>query len=548
VAISPDGTQIAYVAASRLYLRPMSELEGRPITGTDQDNIANPVFSPDGRSIAFYATTGSAIKRIAVSGGAAVTIARIGYAPFGMSWGTDGILFVDSRLKGVFRVAANGGKPELLAGVKDGEVAYGPQMLPDGQHVLFTVLGSGTSDQWDKARIVVESLKSHDRKTVFEGGSDARFLPTGHIVYAVGGVLFAIPFDVRRLEVSGGSTPIVEGVRRATAGSTAAAFFSVSDNGSLIYSPGPVSDSSVGLDVALIDRNGTTTPLKLPPARYEFPRVSPDGTRIAVQTDDGKDANVWIYELSRTTSVRRLTNGGRNRFPIWSSDSQRVAFQSDREGDLGIFWQPADGSGTAERLTKPDKDTAHVPESWSPDGKRFIFAVTKGSTNTLWTFSLPDKKAVPFGDVQSMFLPAASFSPDGRWVAYTAAVADASGISVFVQPFPITGPKYLVAGLGIHPWWSPDGKELLYRQRGQAFAVSVTTQPTFAFGHPMPVNAGPIRERGPQVEREHDMTRDGKRFVGVIAGGTAQSATTPASQLQVVLNWFEELKARVPTK
>jgi serine/threonine-protein kinase len=546
VAISRDATQIAYVAASQLYVRPMSELEAKPITGTDQGNVANPVFSPDGRSIAFYTPIGQAIKRIATIGGAAVTIAPLDGAPLGMSWSTDGILFVASTVKGVFRVAANGGKPELIAAVKDGEVAYGPQMLPGGQHVLFTVAEGATWSQWDKARIVVESLTSHERKTVFEGGSDARYLPTGHIVYAVGGVLFAIRFDVRRLEVSGGSTPVVEGVRRSAGGDTAVTFFSVSDNGSLIYAPGSLSGSSTGLDVALIDRNAIATPLKLPPASYEFPRVSPDGQRIVVGTDDRENANVWIYDLSGATSVRRLTNGGRNRVPIWSADGQRVAFQSDREGDLGIFWQPADGSGTAARLTKPDKDTAHVPESWSPDGKRLLFAVTKGSTNTLWTFSPQDNKVVPFGDVQSAFLPSASFSPDGRWVAYTVATST-NDISVFVQPFPSTGAKYLIAVAGIHPFWSPDGKDLLYRWRGQTVAVRVTTQPTFALGTPMPLN-GRWRERGPQFERETDITRDGKQLVGVIAGETAAAATTSASQLQVVLNWFEELKARVPAK
>jgi len=547
VAISPDGTQIAYVTAGQLYLRPMSELDGKPITGADQGNVGDPVFSPDGRSIAFYTPTGLAIRRVAVNGGAAVTITPTVGAPLGMSWGGDGIVFVGFSVKGVFRVAASGGKPDLIAAVKGDEVAYGAQMLPDQQHVLFTVADGTTSDQWDKARIVVESVTTHQRKIVLEGGSDARYLRTGHIVYAVGGVLFAIPFDVRRLEVSGGPTPIVAGVRRAVGGNTGVAFFDVSDNGSLIYAPGPVSGSAASaLDVAVIDiAGGNSTPLKLPPASYEFPRVSPDGKRIAVHVDDGKEANVWIYELSGGTSARRLTNGGRNRFPVWSPDGQRVAFQSDRESDLGIFSQRADGSGAASRLTTADKDTAHVPESWSPDGT-LIFAVTKGQTNTLWTLSPQDNKVAPFGDVTSAFLPAATFSPDGRSVAYTVA-RTLNDVSVFVQPFPSTGSKYLITATGIHPFWSPDGKELFYRFRGQIFAVSITARPTFAFGNPKPVN-GPFRERGPQFERENDITPDGKQFVGVVARGASPSATTSASQLQVVLNWYEELKARVPIR
>jgi serine/threonine-protein kinase len=545
VAISPDGTQIAYVTAGQLYVRSMSELEGKPITGKDQGNVANPVFSPDSRSIAFYTPIGRALQRVGVGGGAAVTITPTDGAPLGMSWDNDAIVFVGDRVKGIYRVAANGGKPDLIAAVKDGELAYGPQMLPDRQHVLFTIASGPTSAQWDRAQIVVESVTTHERKIVLEGGSDARYLPTGHIVYALGGVLFAVPFDVRRLEVSGGPTPIVEGIRRAVTGATGVAFFDVSGNGSLIYAPGPESGSASALDVAVIDiASGNSTALKLPPALYEFPRVSPDGKRIAVHADDGRDVNIWIHELSGAISARRLTNGGHNRFPVWSPDGQRVAFQSDREGDLGIFSQRADGSGAASRLTKPDKDTAHVPESWSRDGT-LMFAVTKGLSNTLWTLAPQDNKPAPFDGVRSMFLPAAAFSPDGRWVAYTVG-RSLNEIDVFVQPFPSTGSTYLITGSGIHPFWSPDGKELFYRFRGQTFAVSITTRPTFAVGNPRSVN-GPYRVRGPQFERENDITPDGKQFVGVVARGATPSPITSASQLQVVLNWFEELKARVPS-
>jgi serine/threonine-protein kinase len=328
------------------------------------------------------------------------------------------------------------------------------------------------------------------------------------------------------------------------------AFFDVSNNGSLIYAPGPVSGSAFALDVAVIDiASGiSSTPLKLAPASYEFPRVSPDGKRIAVHVDDGRDANIWIHELSGATSVRRLTNGGHNRFPVWSSDGQRVAFQSDREGDLGIFSQRADGTGTATRLTKADKDTAHVPESWSANGTP-MFAISKGLTNTLWTLAPQDNKAAPFGDVRSAFPPSACFSPDGRWVAYAVGSVGRplNEIGVFVQPFPSTGSTYLITAAGFHPFWSPDGKELFYRFRGETFAVGITTQPTFAFGNPRPVH-GSYRERGPQFERENDITPDGKQFVGVVARGGEPSATTSASQLQVVLNWFTELQQRVPVK
>jgi len=550
LAISPDGTQVAYIAGNRLYVRRMSELEARPLTpeGRVQGILAMPTFSPDGGFIAFYSNdplgAGGAIMKIAVSGGVAVTLApQTMNAPYGMSWGRDGIVFVEPA-KGVMRLPSSGGTPELIVALRNDELAYGPQMLPDGTHVLFTVSGSSL---WETGRVVVESVKSHERKTVLEGGADARFVPTGHLLYASSGVLFGVPFDMRRLQPAGGATPVVEGIRRA-ANSTPAAFFDVSHNGTLVYAPGPTSSSFGSLDVGFIDKSGMVTPLKLLPASYQFPRVSPDGRRFAVQTD-GKEANIWIYALSGATQLQRLTNGGRNLHPVWSFDSQRVAFQSDRDGDQAIFWQPADGRGKADRLTKPEKDTAHIPESWSPDGKHLLFAAVKGTTNTLWTFSLQDRKSMPFGDVQSLYLPAASFSPDGRWVAYqTTASVDGSGGGIYIQPFPPTGDKFLVTGVGIHPFWSPDGSQLLYRRRGQTMAVKVTTKPTVTFGNEALVNTGPYRERGPQVERELDITPDGNQFVGIISGGSVQSANASLSALDVVTNWFEELKQRVPVK
>jgi len=549
LAVSPDGTLLVYVANNQLYLRSMSDLEARPIPGTQQTPFIS-VFSPDSRSIAFYAQSDHTFKKIAVSGGAAVTICTAD-VPSGVSWNTDGIAFGQGS-KGIMRVSASGGQPEVLASVKNGELAYGPQVLPGGEWVLFTIATAATTEGWAKAQIVVQSLKSSERKMLVSGGSDGRYLPTGHLVYALGGVLFAVPFDLRHLNVTSGPAPIVEGVSRSNTGNAGVAHFSVSSTGSLVFVPGPASTSSAQFDVALIDRNGTSQPLKLPPGAYEYPRLSPDGKRIAVGTDDGKDAIVWIYDVAGASSARRLTLGGRNRVPVWSADGEHVAFQSDREGDLGLFWQRADGTMAAERLTKPDKDTAHVPESWSPDGKTLLFSVAKGSSYAVAALSLPDKKVTPFGGIQSAAPPAASFSPDGKWVAYSVAgPGSPPGGSLFVQPFPTTGATYSISkGSGIHPTWSPDGQELFYGpSAGQFVAVSVTTRPTFTFGNPVLVPRLFFVERGPGFERNNDITLDGKRFLGVVPAGQNTASGAPmAPQIQVVLNWFEELKARVPTK
>ena len=201
----------------------------------------------------------------------------------------------------------------------------------------------------------------------------------------------------------------------------------------------------------LIDRNAEVKSLKLPSRTYELPRVSPDGNQVAFGTDDSRESNIWIYTLAGTSSPRQLTFAGRNRFPIWTADGQRVAFQSDRDGDRAVFWQRADGTTAAERLTKPESGAAHIPRSWSPDGNTLLVGVVQelNFTKSLFSLSVQDRKATTLVDALSTAEPAdAMFSPDGRWVAYT------SGPQLFVQPFPGTGAKYLIAPGGSHPVWS----------------------------------------------------------------------------------------------
>jgi Tol biopolymer transport system component len=360
---------------------------------------------------------------------------------------------------------------------------------------------------------------------------------------------------------SGGAVPIVEGVRRAAAAANnGSAQFGISDTGSLVYIPGPVSTARDQTSVGLFDRKGGSDLLKIQPGAYQLPRMSPDGKRIAFGSDDGREASIWIYELSGTSSMRRLTfeGQGHNRFPVWSADSQRVAFQSDREGDLGIFWQRADGNGTTERLTKADEGVSHIPESWAPDGERFLYNAGKGgATTSLWVFSLKDRKAARFDAVESSAttsgrtLTAAVFSPDGRWVAYGFQEGQRVSSAVYVQPFPPTGAKYQIsknADAGHHPMWSPDGAELLFNPgQGSLNAVRITTQPSFTVGEAMPV-PHPFMSATPNFERPYDISRDGQHFLGLIDAAQTQSGAPAAQQIQVVLNWFEELKARVPTK
>jgi eukaryotic-like serine/threonine-protein kinase len=556
VAISPDGTQMIYVANNRLYVRSMAQLDARPVQGTEGDS-REPVFSPDGRSVAFYSVAEKALRRVALSGGAAVTISPTD-EPSGMSWGPEGIVFGQAT-KGIMRVSPGGGTPDVLVSTRDGQTVSNPHVLPGGTHVLFTLASGSAPDRWERAHVIVQSLTSPEQKTLIEGASDGRYVSTGHLVYALSGRLFAVAFDLHRLELAGDPVPIVEGIRRSS-GSTSGigvvathpgageAEFSISETGTLAYVAGPpVAAGSALMDIVLADRTPAIEPLKIPAGRYATPRASPDGKRITFASDDGSEATIWTYNLTGTSAMQRLTVGGRNRFPIWTSDNQRVAFQSDRDGDLAIFWQRADGAGTPERLTKPAPREAHVPESWSPTGGTLLFSISKGSDISLATLSLPDRAVTPFGDVHSSTPPGAVFSPDGRWVAYTS--TEQGRTTIYAQPFPATGAKYPLVPNGSdvphHVRWSPNGKELIYNPRPTGNeAVEVTTHPSFAFGKPAPlprlIQGGP-----PGTPTPYDIMPDG-RLLGFITAGSTRFTGGSANQVQVVLNWHEELKRLVP--
>jgi len=545
VTISPDGTTIAFAAAGRLYLRPIADLEPRAVPGGEQ--AIGLVFSPDSRWLAFYADR--SIKRISVSGGAPITIYRVGSPPLSLTWDASGILF-PVRGTGVMRISADGGKPEVLVplNIEDG-VPVNPQLLPDRETLLFTLAaGSGDAapdaDRWDAARIILQSLKTGQRETLIEPGADARYVPTGHIVYALGTTLFARPFDLATRRLTGGAIPVIDGVQRMIS-ETAAAQLAFSAGGSLVYLHGP---RTAGLQqLVAFDRKAGGEALRLAPGAYRYPRVSPDGKRVAFESNDGKEAFISVFALSGTNSATRLTFGSNNRFPIWTRDGTRIVFQSDRAGDPGLFWQPIDGGG-AEPLTKPDPGTSHVPEAWSPAEDVLLFNVTGKSEASLWTMAIRDRIPVRFDDVKSSIIPTtAVFSPDGHWVAYQVGETGSGEGSVFVQPYPANGRKYQIAQPGGRPLWSRDGKELFYLPApGQLAVVGVTTQPTFTLTDPVVVPRG-FGVSGPLTPRAFDMMADG-RILGLSVPPPSPGAANDALQIHVVINWFEELKARAQSK
>jgi serine/threonine protein kinase len=541
VAISRDGSQIAYVTDRGLYVRPVDSFATRFFAGT---GILSPVFSPDGRRIAVTGIATSFPRIIDLASGALtrldLTVDSSGILPT-LAWDEHGILMAGGTA-GVVLLPPDVAAPQTIVRLSSGEAATSAQMLPGGRSVLFTLSTLSAQQPFaTNGQIVVQALDTAIRTEVAAQGSDARYVASGHIVYALNGMLLAVPFDLRESRVTGQAIAAVRGVRAANIlnGST---HYAVSDTGTLVYIPGQAAPAATSLDLVFTDRQGIVEYLNLPPAAYEAPRLSPDGRQIAVSTDDGQEAIVWIQDLSTRASIRRLTMGGRNRFPVWSSDGKRVAFQSDREGDLAVFAQAADGSDIPQRMTRPEPGTSHMPESWSTT--HLLFSATQDRRVTLWSYALADRRVARFGNVESTSHTGAVFSPDGKWVAYTARTPKDQLHTVFVQPFPATGAVYQVSrgDDGHHPVWSRDGRELFYIPGPRRISVvTVTTKPSFGLSQPTPVP--PTGLMGPgTIPRNYDISSDGMRFIGRDIAVDDETRAGAPPRIHLVTNWFEALR------
>jgi eukaryotic-like serine/threonine-protein kinase len=557
LALSPDGTQLVYAAENRLLLRPVAALDARPIPGSDiPSGVVNPVFSPDGQSVAFRSNLDGTLKRLALSGGAPVTVCRMEQQPYGIAWHEDAIVFGQTG-KGILSVSPDGGVPHVIAAVGADEIVDSPQLLPDRRGVLFSVRKS--NEVWDQAQIVVQPLDGGARRTLIAGGADGRYLPTGHIAYALGGVVLVVRFDLETLSVVGGPVPLIEGVRRAanvpTGTAPGSALFAVSAAGTLTYVPGPATVTSGQTDLGIFDRKGNIEPLKLPPGSYRSPRVSRDGRWVAFETGADRNTFVSVYEIGGRSAARRLTFDASSSAPLWSIDGDWVVFTSDRDGGTAIYRTRADGSGTAERLTTAEKGMTQHAQAWSSDGTQLLFSVEAGSDVTqseLHLLNMRDRKATPLRIAAAR---EAAISPDGRWVAYGTRAApgsqavgnQASGNQVFVEPFPPTGAKYLLPQAGGHPAWMPKGDELLTNASPVlSQATPIITSPRFAFGQAIEFSRRARLETNPVAgRRQFDVLPDG-RVIGVLSQGA--SAAPGGREIVVVLNWFHELRQRVPAR
>jgi eukaryotic-like serine/threonine-protein kinase len=534
LALSPDGTHLAYVArhgdTQQLYLRALDNLEAKPIPGTE--GAIDPFFSPDGQWLGFFA--GGKLKKVSVAGGAALTV---GDAPLshGASWGSQGMIaFTPTTAGALQRVPEAGGAPQQLTRLEKGQSAQRwPEFLPGGNAVLFAT--SAITASWNDAQVAVQSVGSGERRNLIQGGTQPHFAASGQLIYAQGGNLMAVPFDPKRLTVMGTAVPVVEGVVQSPV--SGAAQYSISSTGSLVYVTGGIQSAQSRL--VWVNRNGTEQPLAAPVRTYQFPRLSPDGRRVGVAIAE-QETQIWLYDLSRETMTRFTFEGNTNGNPTWTPDGKRIAFESNRKGPVNLFWQLADGSGGLERLTTSENFNA--PSSWSPDAQLLAFIEANPTTGyDIWVLRMGDRKALPF--LQTPFLESAPrFSPDGRWLAY---ISDESGHrEIYVQPYPAPGGKWQISTEGgTEPMWNPNGRELFYRSGDKMMAVEITGQPSFFVGNPKVLFEGPY-EPTPATFPDYDVSSDGQRFLMLKASEQAHAAPT---QINVVLNWFEELKQKVPT-
>ena len=557
IALSPDGRFLAYNMVTGIWLRALDTLTARVIPGTE-GTIADIFFSPDGEWLAYWSAQGT-LQKTAVGGGAAVTIGAVSGNPVGASWGRDGnILFAEPD--GIWRVSSDGGTPELVIATKGVGIPGSPSLLPDGKTILYSLARGSAPERWDQAEIIAQQPGGQPT-VILRGGSDATYVPTGHLLYAVGDVLYAVAFSIDTLKTIGGRVPIVNGVSRALAASTPSANYSLSDGGTLAYLNGIASTALIDGTLGIVDRGGVMKrTLDVPKAGYRNPRVSPDGKRIAVESVTSAPQNViWVYDLSSGAAIRRLTQEGNNTRPVWSPDGKRIAYGSDREKPQGIFWQLADGSGLPERLTRAEDGYEDYPESFSPDGKVLSFARVKPPLGQdswgLWTLRLddPERQAAVFFDQPNSNEFGAQFSPDGKWIAYASnAAADGNGsptnFAIYVQPYPATGVKYQISqNGGAWPLWTAGGHELLYRLQGtpaKLNVISIATAPVPAFTaeRPLPIQ-GSLAVLN---NREYDAFPNGNDLVMVFPATRAETTAPQAITITTVLNWTEELKARVP--
>ncbi len=545
VSISPDGTKAAYLADNQLFIRNLNELTARP---TGVTNIAQPVFSPDSQSIVYFDPQDNlALKRVPVSGGTPLTIWQGPggtNAPRSLWWGADDVLLF-SQPEGIMRLPATGGTPEVVLAAVDGEEFGSPQFLPGSDALLFSARPADGA--WDDAVIGVGTPGKNDRKMIWQG-SAARYVPTGHLVFAQESTLWAMPFDVDRLEASGTPVPLQEGLLRSDGGPTDTAHYDFSRDGTLVYR---FDDTTGGgsLHLSWVDRRTKAVERidTVPQGRYGSLRLSPDGSQVAV-VDGFVNGDLRVYQLAtgRSTLLASRVTGAAS--PIWDPlDGSRLAYSVPSRSLEDVVIGAADGSGDPRPVT--DMPGRIHADAWSPDGKTLLIHRHQGTDFLAVDLSTLNSEEMPpvKGFLERTFIDGeGTFSPDGNWVAYA---SNKSGQrQIYVSQFPNPGGEFPVSTEGCDgPKWR--GREIFFLCGQRFMAVEVTTSPALQVGRPVEIVAGLPRASRDAIAEEQqswDVTADGQRLIIIQPDDAEGPDAVTQRGLGFVLNWFEELKQRVP--
>jgi serine/threonine-protein kinase len=539
LAIAPDGKHIAYLAAdqstgnaggtnisAQLYLRPLADLTAKPMAGSE--GASDPFFSADGQWVGFFVS--GKLKKVSIFGGAAQEICTVDGFMRGACWDENDMIWFGHLNSTILRVPASGGTPEPVTIIDTvrGEISHRfPQILPGNKWVLFTVKQNNITS-FDEAVIVAENVETHERRELVRGGSYGRFVSAGYVMYARGTSLYAVPFDVDRVEVTGPPIPVLQGGMLNPLSGTANV--EVSQNGILIYTPiGPVS----GLNniLAWMDRSGKLTPIASEPKPYDDARLAPDNTSIALTLRAAND-DIWVSDITRGTLTRLTFGGGNSGLPEWTPDGKKVIFPSERGKETRLFWKTADGSGSIEQFGVAASVGVNFRPTMTPDGQRVIY----GSRGDLWEMPVgADQGAKPILETPS-FEDAPRLSSDGKLLAF---LSDESGRNeVYVIPYPRLSGKWQIStdGAGSAPVWNPRGNELFYAQQGALMKVNVSGAPNVVFSRPEKICDLP-----PAIFGFHDIARDGSRFLITVS---AEENSIRLTQLNVVVGWFTELRQK----
>ena len=533
LAMSPDGARIAYSTNRGFAVRQRDRLDVFALTDVGAF-ASGPSFSPDGHWLLYI--SGSELYRMPVAGGRSMKLADVGPGA-SASWGPAGILFADVR--GVFRMPAEGGTPVRVDStpLDTGEHPAHPRWLPNGRSLVFSVFPSRAN--WARAgfdppgsRIEALDLRTGVQKTVLQGGSYARYLPIGMLVYVSARTLAAVRFDPDRLETRG------EPVRIVTGG---VGEFDVSDEGTLVQLSGAgASDNTL----VWVDSSGREEPLGAPPGQYLYPRLSPDASRVALVLFLEDDRDIWIWDLRRRALERFTVDPSANPLIAWSPDGSGLAFGSDRHGPTNLFWQPADGTGTAARLIESQR--VQMPVSFAPDGRLLFSHDVAGQGRNIEALTIGTGRVEPVISTPAQELNG-EVSPDGRWIAYDS--NESGQFEIYVRSYPpATGSRRWQAstGGGRQPLWSRNGRELFYRDfSGAVMRVPISPGPSFEPGTPaQALDGGSYTGDGSMASgRTYDVGRDG-RFLMIKRGVPDGNRLS----LLVVQNWFEELERLIPAR